>query len=203
MEFQSAGFQNIGSWLGRLIRLDLTVFDDVKDDASATGPAIAVVIVASFLAGLGTWLWGVVEDAPNKGEIFIKATILGSIFQIALWVLWVWIVGMLLSRVFGAGADMNRLMRTMGLAFAPMAISLLVLLSVLSIPFAAIAIGATFLLTNAAIASASDAPADRVALANLVGFAAFALILGILSNVAEWGNVGGLAPGIFFFNLAQ
>jgi hypothetical protein len=202
MEFQSAGFQNLGSWLGRLIRLDLTVFDDVRDDASATGPAIAVVVVASFLAGLGTWLWAVVEDVADKGEVFVKATILGSIFQILLWVLWVWIAGMLLSRVFGVGADMNRLMRTMGLAFAPMAISLLVLLSVLSIPFAAIAIGATFLLTNAAIASATDAPADRVALSNLIGFAAFALILGILSNVAEWRELGGLAPGIFFFNLA-
>ena len=202
MEFQSAGFQNVGSWLGRLIRLDLTVFDDVKDNAAATAPAIAVVVVASFLAGLGTWLWGVVEDVPDKSEIFVKATILGSIFQIALWVLWVYIVAMLLSRVFGAGADMNRLMRTMGLAFAPMAISLLVLLSILSIPFAAIAIGATFLLTNAAIAAATDAPPDRVALANLVGFAAFALILGILSNVYQWHEGGGLAPGIFFFNLA-
>jgi hypothetical protein len=94
-------------------------------------------------------------------------------------------------------------MRTMGLAFAPMAISLLILVSILSIPFAAIAIGATFLLTNAAIASATDAPSDRVALANLIGFAAFALILGILSNVAEWRGGGGLAPGIFFFNLSS
>jgi len=201
MGFQTTGFQNLASWLGRLIRLDLTVFDDVKDDASATGPAIAVVVVASFLAGLGTWLWAVVEDQADKGEVFLKATILGSIFQIALWVLWVYIVAMILSRLLGAGADMNRLMRTMGLAFAPMAISLLVLLSILSIPLAAISIGATFLLTNAAIASATDAPADRVALSNLIGFAAFAIILGILSNVAEWGKLGGLAPGIFFFNL--
>lgn len=201
MEFQSAGFQNLGSWLGRLIRLDLTVFDDVKDDAAATTPAIAVVVVASFLAGLGTWLWGVVEDVADKGELFFKATILGSLFQIAVWFLWVWIAAWLLSRVFGAGAAMGRVIRTAGLAFAPMGISLLILVSFLSIPFAAIAIGATFLLTNAAIASATDAPADRVALANLVGFAAFALVLGILSNVAEWRELGGLAPGIFFFNL--
>lgn len=203
MEFQPAGFQNLGGWLGRLIRLDLTVFDDVKDNAAATAPALAVVVVASFLAGLGPWLWGMVEDAPDKGEIFVKATILGSLFQIALWVLWVYIAAMILSRVFGAGADMNQMMRTMGLAFAPMAISLLMLVSVLSIPFAAIAIGATFLLTNAAIGAATDAPPDRVALANLIGFAAFAVVLGILSNVAEWGRTGGLAPGIFFFNLSQ
>jgi uncharacterized membrane protein len=201
MEFQSAGFQNVGNWLMRLARLDLTVFDDVKDNAAATAPAIAVVVVASFLAGLGTWLWGVVEDVPDKGELLLKATILGSIVQIFLWLLWVYIAAMILSRVFGTGADPYRMIRTMGLAFAPMAISLLVLLSVLSVPFAVIAIGATFLLTNAAIASATDAPADRVALANLIGFAAFAIVLGIFSNVAEWGERGGLAPGIFFFNL--
>ncbi len=209
MEFQSAGFQNLASWLGRLIRLDLTVFDDVKDEAAATVPALAVVVVASLLAGLGSWLWWVFEiDFPaavdeKNFEVFWKTFILGGIFMTALWVLWVYISAMVLSRVFGAGADMNRLMRTMGLAFAPMAISLLVLVSILSIPFAAIAIGATFLLTNAAIAAATDAPPDRVALANLVGFAAFALILGILSNVYQWHDFGGLAPGIFFFNLAS
>jgi hypothetical protein len=201
MGFESAGFQNVGSWLGRLIRLDLTVFDDVKDNAAATAPAIAVVVVASFLCGLGTWLWGAVEDVSDKGELFLKATILGSIFQIAVWFLWVWLAAWVLSRLLGAGAPMDRVIRTTGLAFAPMAISLLVLVSFLSIPFAAIAIGGTFLMTNAAIASATDAPPAQVALANLIGFAVFAVILGILSNLWEWHELGGLAPGIFFFNL--
>jgi len=201
MGFQSTGFQNLGNWLARLARLDLTVFDDVKDEAAATAPALAVMLVASFAAGLGTWLWAVVEDQADKGELFLKATILGSIFQAALWLLWVYIVAMILSRLLGAGADMSRLIRTMGLAFAPMAISLLVLLSILSIPFAAVAIGATFLMTNAAIQASTDAEPRQVILANLAGFLVFAIVLGILSNVAEWHHQGGLAPGIFFFNL--
>jgi len=207
MEFQSAGFQNLPSWLGRLIRLDLTVFDDVKDEAAATVPALAVVVAASLLAGLGSWLWWIFEiDFPagadeKNFEVFWKTFILGGIFMAALWVLWVYIVAMLLSRVFGAGADMNRLMRTMGLAFAPMAISFLVVIGMLAVPLGAFAIATTLLLTNVAIQATTDAEPQQVIVSNLAGFLVFAIVLGILANFAQIYDIGGLAPGIFFFEL--
>lgn len=207
MEFQSAGFQNLPSWLGRLIRLDLTVFDDVKDEAAATVPALAVVVAASLLAGLGSWLWWVFEiDFPagadeKNFEVFWKTFILGGIFMAALWVLWVYIVAMLLSRVFGAGADMNRLMRTMGLAFAPMAISFLVVIGMLAVPLGAFAVATTLLLTNVAIQATTDAEPQQVIVSNLAGFLVFAIVLGILANVAQIYEIGGLAPGILFFEL--
>ena len=207
MEFQSAGFQNLASWLGRLIRLDLTVFDDVKDEAAATVPALAVVVAASLLAGLGSWLWWIFEiDFPagvdeKNFEVFWKTFILGGIFMTALWVLWVYIVAMLLSRVFGAGADMNRLMRTMGLAFAPMAISFLVVIGMLAVPLGAFAIATTLLLTNAAIQATTDAEPRQVIVSNLAGFLVFAIVLGILANVAQIYDIGGLAPGILFYEL--
>jgi len=207
MEFQSAGFQNLASWLGRLIRLDLTVFDDVKDEAAATVPALAVVVAASLLAGLGSWLWWIFEiDFPagadeKNFEVFWKTFILGGIFMAALWVLWVYIVAMLLSRVFGAGADMNRLMRTMGLAFAPMAISFLVVIGMLAVPLGAFAVATTLLLTNVAIQATTDAEPQQVIVSNLAGFLVFAIVLGILANFAQIYDIGGLAPGIFFFEL--
>ena len=207
MEFQSAGFQNLASWLGRLIRLDLTVFDDVKDEAAATVPALAVVVAASLLAGLGSWLWWIFEiDFPagadeKNFEVFWKTFILGGIFMAALWVLWVYIVAMLLSRVFGAGADMNRLMRTMGLAFAPMAISFLVVIGMLAVPLGAFAVATTLLLTNVAIQATTDAEPQQVIVSNLAGFLVFAVVLGILANFAQIYDIGGLAPGILFFEL--
>ena len=208
MEFQSAGFQNLPSWLGRLIRLDLTVFDDVKDEAAATVPALAVVVAASLLAGLGSWLWWIFEiDFPagideKNTEAFLKTFILGGIFMMALWVLWVYISAMILSRVFRAGADMNQLMRTMGLAFAPMAISFLVVIGMLAVPLGAFAVATTLLLTNAAIQATTDAEPRQVIVSNLAGFLVFAIVLGILANVAQIYDTGGLAPGIFFFSLA-
>ncbi len=207
MEFQSAGFQNLGSWLGRLIRLDLTVFDDVKDEAAATAPALAVVVAASLLAGLGSWLWWIFEiDFPagideKNTEAFLKTFILGGIFMMALWVLWVYISAMVLSRVFRAGADMNQLIRTMGLAFAPMAISFLVVIGMLAVPLGAFAVATTLLLTNVAIQATTDAEPRQVIVSNLAGFLVFAIVLGILANVAQIYDIGGLAPGIFFFEL--
>jgi len=210
MGLQTTGFQNVGSWLGRLIRLDLTVFDDVKDDATATVPALAVVVAASFLAGLGSWLWWIFEiDFPSvlgadekNFEAFFKTFILGGIFMAALWVLWVYISAMILSRVFRASADMNQLIRTMGLAFAPMAISFLVVISVLAVPFGVFAVATTLLLTNAAMQATTDAEPQQVIVSNLAGFLVFAIALGVLANVAQIYDTGGLAPGIFFFDLA-
>jgi hypothetical protein len=201
MEFQSSSFQSLGGWLGRVVRLDLTVFDDVRDDAGATVPALAVMVVASFLAGLGTWLWALAEDVYDKGDVFIKATIIGSILQVGAWFLWVYIVAMVLSRGYGASADVNKLVRTMGLAFAPMAITVLMVVTVLAVPFAVLALGFTLLLSQIAIVSATDAEPRHALRANVVGFAAFAIVLGILSNIGEEGGLlGGFAPGLFFFS---
>lgn len=201
MEFQGASFQSLGGWLLRLARLDLSVFDEVKDDVSATAPTLTVAVAASFLSGLGSWLWWTLEDLPDAGEVFVKSFLVGSIFQVGVWFLWVYVAAMILSRGLGVAADLNRLLRTMGLAFAPMAIALLMLISFLGVPFAAIGVGATVALSYVAIQAATDAQPQQVMLANIIGFIIFAIVLGILANVAE-GDIGaGLAPGLFFFSL--
>jgi hypothetical protein len=219
MEFQGASFQNLGSWLLRLARLDLTVFDDIKDDVSATVPAIAVVVAATVLAGLGSWLWWFNEIDYKNGEAFLKSLVLGGIFQVGLWYLWVYVSAMILSRGFRVSIDINQMVRTMGLAFAPMAFCILIVISILAVPIGIIAVGLTLVLTNIAIAATTNADGRQVMIANFMGFLVFAIILGILSNISEVGGGsvtvegvrvsvggismgGGLAPGIFFFNLS-
>src|SRR3972149_1536684 len=108
MEFQGASFQNLGNWLLRLARLDLTVFDDIKDEVAATVPAITVVVVATLLAGLGSWLWWFNEVDLKNGEVLLKTPILGGIFQVGLWYLWVYVSAMILSRGFRASTDINQ-----------------------------------------------------------------------------------------------
>jgi hypothetical protein len=206
MEFQGASFQNLPSWLLRLARLDLTVFDDVKDEVAATLPAITVVVVASFLAGLGSWLWWIQEDFPRgvdakNLEVFFKSLLLGGIFQSALWFLWVYISAMILSRGFGVAADINRMVRTMGLAFAPIAISVLIVIRMLAVPFGVIGIASMLLLSNVAMQATTTAESRQVVLANAIGFVVFAIVLGILANISRVYGTGGLAPGLFFFSL--
>lgn len=186
-------------WLARLSRMDYTTFDEVKDDVAATGPCLAVVAAASFLAGLGSWLWWIFEDLPDAGDVFLKSFILGSIFQVGLWLVWVFVAYTVLTRFYQASADPNQMVRAMGLAFAPVAVSVLMFISIIAIPIGIFALVGAVLLSNVAIQATARAPASQVMAANLAGFAVFAVVMGILGSTGRLGE--GLAPGIFFFSL--
>lgn len=192
-------FQDLPMLLTRIFRLDYSIFDDVRRDATATGPCIAIAAGASLLSGLGSWLWWSFKDFPDAGDVFLKSFILGSVFQLGLWFAWVYIAYTFLTQLYRANADVQEMVRTMGLAFVPVGISVLMFISVIAIPVGVFAMAAALLLSNVAIQAATRAPSSQVMVANLAGFAVFALVMGILGST---GNLGeGLAPGIFFFAL--
>ena len=200
MSYQSTNLQNVGGWVGRLLRLDLSVFDEIRSDPSATTGAIIVVAVASVLAGLGSWLWAVQTEGVDGGEVFLKSLILGSIIQTAVWFLWVYLVYQVLVRAYGIHTDFYELIRTMGFAFAPIGLSVLIAITNFAVHFGIISIALAVLLTNAAIQSASSAHPQQALIANITGFTVFAIVMGIFANVSV-SIIGGLAPGLFFFSL--
>src|SRR3989304_62733 len=135
MKLQSANLQTVGGWVGRLLRLDLSVLDEIRAQPSATTAAVGVVLAASVLAGVGSWLWAVlVEEPVSAGEVFIKSLLLGSIIQTMVWFLWVYLTSQVLVRAYGARTDFAQLIRTMGFAFAPVALNLLVAIGALAVP---------------------------------------------------------------------
>lgn len=201
MRFQRVNLQTVTGYLARLARLDLSVFEEIRADAAATAPALLVMVAASFLAGLGSWLWWYFRVDFDNGEAFLKTFILGSILQAAVWFLWVYFAYQILSRGYGARADFYEMLRTMGFAFAPMGLTVLMAISVLAVPFGVIPLAATVVFSQLAIQATSTAPSQQVLAANLAGFAVFALVMGILANVGEMGGVGGIAPGLLFFAL--
>src|SRR3990170_4503069 len=69
MSFQTTNLQSVSGWLGRLARLDLTVFEEVRSNPSATPGAIVVVFLASVMAGVGTWLWAA-QGRGGGGTLF-------------------------------------------------------------------------------------------------------------------------------------
>ena len=204
MRSQTGGAQTVPGRIGRLIRLDLGVFDEICSDTSATRSAVIVVTIASFLSGLGAMLWWLVRNF-NFGDdidVLLRALILGSFFQVGVWIIWVYVVHWILAR-YGVVVDFYRLLRAMGFAFVPMGVAVLMVIAPLGIPVALLGLAATVLLTNVAIQSASRADTQQVIVANLGGFVVFVVIMGILANITQVeGPLGGFAPGIFFFNLA-
>jgi hypothetical protein len=201
MRTQSTNVNSVGGWLGRIFRLDFTAFSEIRASPSATSAAIAVVFFASVLAGLGSWLWALQTDAVDNDKAFIRSFLLGSVIQTIVWFSWVYVAYLVLTWGYGARQDFRELTRSMGFAFAPVALSVLICIGALAVPIGLIAFMITILFTNAAIQHSSDADADEAIVANVLGFSVFAIVMGGFANIYEINTIGGLAPGIFFFSL--
>jgi len=207
MSYQTSNLHSVSGWLGRLIRLDVTIFDEIRSEPSATPSAIVIVFGASVMAGIGSWLWAVQWRGVEATDVFIKSLVVGSVLQTLAWFIWVYLVFQVLARAYGARVDFSELIRTMGFAFAPVGISILIAVVGFSIPFGVFSMACAVLLTYFATQSASSAEPRQILVANFAGFAVFAVVMGILANIVEVSStggaqIGGLSPGLFFFDLS-
>jgi hypothetical protein len=191
--------------MGRLARLDFTVFDDAREERAATAGAVAIVLGSSLMAGIGSWLWAVQHDefqGLDTAEVFLKTVLAGGLIQTAVWfIAWVYMSRWVLARLAIVQPDITDMTRTMGLAFAPVALSLFVAVSPLAIPFGVFSLSLAFLFSNIALEQTAGVSTREATIANLGGFAAFLVFMGAFANVAEAGSFGGLAPGLLFFSL--
>jgi hypothetical protein len=185
-------FEVVVGRLLRLARLDTSVFDEVRMDPTATASSFLVVAAAAFAAGLGGWLWWIQEASFDEGRVFVQSVILGSLFAIGLWIVWLFVVYVLLTQVFRERADLQQLIRTMGMAAAPLALSFLLLIPGINFGLGLTSIALFFGLTTIAIQSVTTAEPPKVLLANAAGFAVWAVVLTLLVD-----NRTYLAPGIF------
>ena len=200
----SSGFQTSLVWVGRLLRLDFSAFDDIRAEPRATTNAVIVAYVASLFAGAGSWLWAVQSPdfaGLDRMEVFAKSLVIGSFTQTLFWFVWVYIAYQVLVRAYGSPVHFAELTRTMGYAFAPVAISILIAIAGFAIPFGLLAFGITLLLMTAAIEYAADIDQREAMTANLAGFAVFLVFMGMCANISEVATFGGISPGILFFSL--
>jgi len=96
--------------------------------------------------------------------------------------------------------------RAMALAFAPMALAVLMFIEPLAMGFGVLAVGAVAVLSQAALQSTTGLDSGRALAANVLGLVLFTLVMSLLGSVGEIefplaGRMGGVAPGIFFFSL--
>jgi hypothetical protein len=159
------------------------------------------VVIVSIFAGMGSWLWAVFELDRNEMDIFVRSLLIGTIVQTLIWFAWVWVVYQLLTHIYHAQANFTELVRVMGFAFFPVALSVFILIGALAIPIGIFAFSATILLSSIAVQSATDADAPHAMMATLLGFGLFLAFMGGFANVMEVDGLGGLAPGILFFAL--
>ncbi len=194
MMAQAGGFDvnTLLQRLRRLAMLDTSVFDEVRTDANSTIPAVVVAVAATLLSGIGGWLWWLFSDFDGSGKVFVQSVVLGSILSIILWGIWIAITYVMLTQVFRARADVNELVRVMGFAAAPLALTVLMFIPGVDFGIGLAATGLFFATTVLAVQTATDAPAGRSLVATLAGFAVWAIVLGLLTTKDHsW------APGFF------
>ena len=132
----------------------------------------------------------------GTGEFFLKSTIMGSIFAIALWIAWVLIAYVVLTQVFRAQSDPQQLVRTMGMAAAPLALTVLMFIPAISFGIGLASVALFFGLSVMATQAATNASASQVLVASAAGFAVWAIVLAILAGN---GGPGTFAPGFMIF----
>jgi hypothetical protein len=178
----------------RVVRLDTSVFDEVRMDPTATASSFLAMVVATYLAGLGGFLWWWAPGHPSfdEGRVFFQSFILGSAFSVGLWLVWLLVTYVVLTQILRERSDITQLLRTMGLAGAPLGLSFFLFIPSIDFGVALVSIALLFGLTNVAIQATTTANPTRVLLANTVGFAVWAIVLALLVEDRTY-----LAPGIF------
>ncbi|MBI2762107.1 MAG: zinc-ribbon domain-containing protein [Chloroflexi bacterium] len=187
--------------LTRLLKFDTTVFREARADPTALLPGIITAAVSIFIMAMGTFLWAVLKSGDlggnfEGGRFFLREVVLGTIFGLAFWAAWVGIAGLILQSMFKRQVNIQSLFGPMGLATVPMVIGILMLIHPVVLTFGVIAIGGAAMLSQVALQESTDATAGEAFLANLAGFAVWAIALTLLGR-----DDAQLAPGIWAINI--
>jgi hypothetical protein len=178
----------------RIARLDTTVFDEVRMDPTATTSSFLVAVAATYVAGLGGFLAWLSPGIPHGNElrVFVQSFVLGSAFAVGLWLVWLLLTYVTLTQLLRERSDVTQLLRTMGMASAPLGLSVFLFIPGIDFGIGLISVALLFGLTNLAIQATTTASPTRVLVANVAGFAVWAAVLTLLVDESTY-----LAPGIF------
>jgi len=107
----------------RAAKLDVALYEEVEADPSTMGQAMAVVVLASLAAGIGT-----------IGTAGISGLVIGTIMALAGWFIWAWLTYLIGTKMLPepqTESSPGELLRTIGFSSAPGVIRILGIIPVL------------------------------------------------------------------------
>ena len=116
-------FNAIISRVTRVFTFDLTVFQEVEKDLTATQQAWAVVVIVAVVSGIGSAIGGLIEGGGFLGLII--GLVLTPIFALIGYFLWAFVTYWAGVNLFQAQTDFNEMQRVIGFAYAPNVLGLL------------------------------------------------------------------------------
>ncbi|MFN0095435.1 MAG: hypothetical protein ACKVVT_11770 [Dehalococcoidia bacterium] len=174
------------SRLVRLIRLDTSVFDEVRDDDRELLPALVVAAAACLLAGIGAWLYWQLIPSSTPDDAFLNTVIFGTIFLVALYAVAILVTYVVMVQLFRIQADLMALIRVLGYAAWPLGLSVLMFIPVIYPVFALIPLClllVTMIFGAQSVAGGGDS--RESVLASLAGLAVMVLVLGLIGQSSD------------------
>lgn len=147
-------------------RLDVSVYEEVEADESATGQAAIVVALVAAAGAVG---------AAREGGGLVAGAIIGSLLQWLMWSGLTWFIG---TRLFAGTATYGELLRTLGFAMSPGVLNVLGFIPGIGILVAVAVWGWTLVAGIIAIRQALDFDTGKAVLTAVISWAVvFAFIM--------------------------
>jgi hypothetical protein len=147
------GAMAIADRMIRAAKGDKGVFEEVEQDGSATTEAMLVVGLVALAGGIGSAIGQAFAGRPSNLVFGIVIGIAGALIG---WAVFSGITYFIGSRLFGADATWEEVLRTLGYAYSPMIVQILVWIPILGGLLLLVAALWTLYLDFVAIRSALD-----------------------------------------------
>ena len=164
----------------RAVRLDPDFYQEAEADTGLNQEALMVVIIAAVLSGIGAFLQGLISfrfGAAFTGLIF------GAIFAVIGYYIWAYVTHFVGTRFFDGTADVGELLRTLGYASAPNALSFFVFIP--CIGWIPALVGSLWALAAGIVAvrEALDVTTGKAILTALIGWLLIMIVAALLSAI--------------------
>lgn len=120
-----------GSLISRMVRaarLDVSLYEEVEADTSATSQSAIAVAIVAVAGAIGGALQAAMSDT---GGNIIGSVIWGLLSALFIWVVWSYLTYFIGTKMFGGTATPGEMLRTLGFASAPGVFNVLVFIPVL------------------------------------------------------------------------
>jgi hypothetical protein len=171
----------------RAAMLDVNLYEEVEADTSLTQEALMVVILVSVLGGIGGFLGGLVAGSIVSA---LLGLVLGVVVGVINYYIWAYVTYFVGTNLFEGTADVGELLRTLGYASGPRALSVLGFIPCVG-ALAALA-GAIWALVAGVVAvrQALDFDTTNAVITVIIGWVIVFIITVVITAVLGVGAVG-------------
>lgn len=175
----------------RAARLDVSTYEEVEADTSATSQALTVVVLASVASGIAGAIGAILVGNNPVGGLFM-----GLFLGLFGWAAWSFVIYFVGTRLFGGTATYGELLRTLGFANSPGVLNILGFIPVLGGIIALLVWFWTLATGFVAVRQALDLDNGRAIAAIIVGIVAYLIVFWILITMLAVVGMGSAMMGI-------